>query len=228
MRREFRLVRVGVRGRSSSRHSYKDTRALIYLATLAVKYNVDSRQFFKHILEAWKQEESKCEQIIISCREKTDDSAIFLFTTSQKVVAQFPISTKILREENQLEDYVRMIPRRASSDSILKATDLKIEDLKAGMKHVNLNAEVLEVSEPQMITTNWGFSAYISNAIIADETGIIKMSLWNKQIRMVSKGDSIRIENSEVVTFRGERQLRIGRKGILSVAPQVNGKKKGY
>lgn len=228
MRREFRLVRVGVRGRSSSRHSYKDTRALIYLATLAVKYNVDSRQFFKHILEAWKQEESKCEQIIISCREKTDDSAIFLFTTSQKVVAQFPISTKILREENQLEDYVGMIPRRASSDSILKATDLKIEDLKAGMKHVNLNAEVLEVSEPQMITTNWGFSAYISNAIIADETGIIKMSLWNKQIRMVSKGDSIRIENSEVVTFRGERQLRIGRKGILSVGPQVNGKKKGY
>jgi len=54
------------------------------------------------------------------------------------------------------------------------------------------------------------------------------MSLWNKQIKMVSKGDSIRIENSEVVTFRGERQLRIGRKGILSVAPQVNGKKKGY
>jgi len=43
------------------------------------------------------------------------------------------------------------------------------------------------------------------------------MSLWNKQIKLVSKGDLIKIGNSKVVSFRGERQLRIGRSGSLSV-----------
>lgn len=84
-----------------------------YIAKLAVKYKVDPNRFFKHILEAWNKRESKCEQLTIRCRRKTVESAIFLFTTSQKVVAQFPISTRTLRQESQsynkrmLEDYVR-------------------------------------------------------------------------------------------------------------------------
>jgi len=41
--------------------------------------------------------------------------------------------------------------------------------------------------------------------------------LWNQQIDTVSVGDTIQIENARVVTFRGERQLRIGRGGQLSV-----------
>ncbi len=79
-----------------------------------------------------------------------------------------------------------------------------------------------------MVYTRFGTEAHISNALIADETGTIRMSLWNQQINMVSRGDSIEIENSKVVSFRGERQLRIGRNGTLSVIPQVNEKKKGY
>jgi len=52
---------------------------------------------------------------------------------------------------------------------------------------------------------------------ITDETGIIQLPLWNKQIDTVSVGDLIQVENARVVTFRGERQLKVGRSGQLSV-----------
>jgi replication factor A1 len=52
--------------------------------------------------------------------------------------------------------------------------------------------------------------------LIADETGTIKLCLWNEQINSISIGDTIQIENARTSTFRGERQVRIGKKGTLS------------
>jgi ssDNA-binding replication factor A large subunit len=57
----------------------------------------------------------------------------------------------------------------------------------------------------------------VTNASIADETGTIQLPLWNQQIDTVSVGDTIQVEKARVVTFRGERQLRVGRGGKLSV-----------
>jgi hypothetical protein len=45
----------------------------------------------------------------------------------------------------------------------------------------------------------------------------MKMSLWNHQISMVHKGDVVDIKNGKVTWFSGERQLRLGRSGSLSV-----------
>ena len=206
------------RGRlPSSMHSSKDRKTLESLAIIAVKYRIGSSEFLNCIVEAWNQEDSKCEQLIVRCRKKTEDSGIFLFTTGRKVVAQFQIPTKILQGKNQIDDYMRMISDRESSAKNLEAINPKIKDLKAGMKQVSLKARVLEIPKPKMVTNKWGTGAYISNALIADETGTIRMSLWNKQIKLVSKGDLIKIGNSKVVSFRGERQLRIGRSGSLSV-----------
>ena len=46
---------------------------------------------------------------------------------------------------------------------------------------------------------------------------IDRMNLWNRQINMVSQGDLIKIENGTVARFRGERQLRIGKHGKITV-----------
>jgi ssDNA-binding replication factor A large subunit len=85
------------------------------------------------------------------------------------------------------------------------------------MNRINLKARVLEIPKPRSVITGFGEFAKVTNASIADETGIIQLSLWNKQIDIVSVGDLIRVENARVVTFRGERQLRVGRGGQLSV-----------
>jgi len=62
-----------------------------------------------------------------------------------------------------------------------------------------------------MVHTRLGTDAYVSNALIGDETGTIKMSLWNRQIGTISKGDTITIQNGTVSIFQGDLQLRIGK-----------------
>ncbi len=85
------------------------------------------------------------------------------------------------------------------------------------MNRINLKARILEIPKPRNVITKFGNFAMVTNASIADETGTIQLPLWNKQIDTVSVGDTIQVENARVVTFRGERQLRISRGGHLNV-----------
>jgi replication factor A1 len=52
--------------------------------------------------------------------------------------------------------------------------------------------------------------------VIGDETGTIKLCLWNEQIASVSVGDTVWIKNANMSSFKGEKQLRIGKKGTVS------------
>ncbi|MGD0977512.1 MAG: hypothetical protein ABR962_00040 [Candidatus Bathyarchaeia archaeon] len=198
-------------------HSYKDGRVLENLARIAVLHKVDAGEFFDRIVEAWDHERSECEQVIIECRKRTKNSAIFLFTTGREVVAQFPISITILQGKNQLESYIKTILARISSVKNFEGVNSKIGDLKVGMKRVSLKAEVLEIPKSKIVYTRYGTTAWISNALIRDETGSMKMSLWNQQINTVHEGDVIDVKNGTVAWFSGERQLRLGRSGSLSV-----------
>lgn len=205
------------RGRPHSEgHSERERKVLEYLARIAVKHEVDSTKFFGCITDAWKKEESEYGQLSVRCREKTEDSAVFLFKTDGNVLCQFPIPNSVLQGNNELESFARRLAARSSvADS--RPAKLRITDLKAGMKEIDLKAEVLEVPEPKTVYTRYGTSAFVSNALIGDETGTIRMSLWNQQISMVSKGDIIRIENGRVARFRDENQVRIGRRGSLRI-----------
>ena len=93
----------------------------------------------------------------------------------------------------------------------------KIEDLKVGMRKISLIAEVLETSEPSKVHTQFRDNAVVSNAIIGDETGKILLCLWDQQIGSVSVGDSIEVKNVHVATFKGEKQLRLGKNGSVTV-----------
>ena len=84
------------------------------------------------------------------------------------------------------------------------------------MRHVNLKAKILEVAEPKRVVTRYGNNASVAKVLIADETGTIKLCLWNGQIDSVSVGDTIQIENAQASMFRGERQLTLGEKGTLN------------
>jgi len=208
------------RGRGRPRGKYNavtDFRLLQYLALISMKYGIDSNNLFNSFVEAWNHQKSICKSLLIECRKKTPDYAVFLVTNSFKVVAQFPIPQHILEEINPLKEFAyanvstRTIPENA------KVKHLLIGDLKSGMNRINLKARVLEIPKPRSVITRFGGFAKVTNASIADDTGVIQLPLWNKQIDAVSVGDLIRVENARVVTFRGERQLRVGRGELLSV-----------
>ncbi len=206
------------RGRPRGRyHALADFRLLEYLSLISMKYGIDSNVFFNSLVEAWKRQQSECKNLLIECRKRTRDRAVFLVTNSCQVVAQFPIPKHILEETNPLKEF--LYPK-ASTRNIAKRTTekkLRISDLKSGMNQINLEAKVLDIPKPISVVTKFGEFAKVANVSIKDETGIIQLPLWNKQIDNISVGDIIQVENARVVNFRGERQLRVSRGGQLSV-----------
>ena len=206
------------RGRPRGRyHALADFRLLEYLALISMKYGIDSNDFFNSFVEAWKRQQSTCKGLLIECRKRTQNKAVFLITNSSKVVAQFPIPKHILEETNPLKEFAYVKASRRTMVERTEVKHLQIRDLKSGMNQINLEAKVLEIPKPIPVVTRFGEFAKVANASITDETGIIQLPLWNKQIGTVSVGDIVQVENARVVTFRGERQLRVGRGGQLSV-----------
>jgi hypothetical protein len=207
------------RGRPTWRnHSQLDSRLLEYLAEISIKYGVDSDKFFKGFLDAAKHQESRCGKLSIECRAREKGYAIFLITKDKETVGQFHMPEYLLNEKtNPLKEFTGRLSSMRTLTQEAKLNNYKIGDLKAGMKRLNLTAEVLKVSQPIQIATRFGMYTKIINVLISDETGIIKLSLLGSQIIIVSVHDIVQIENAHVAWFRGERQLRIGKQGKISI-----------
>lgn len=189
-----------------------------YLAFLSVKYEVDPEDFLYSLRLAEEQKESRCDKLSIQCRGKTENKFIFLIKRESEVIAQFRIDEQFLfNESNHLGNFMDTYEiRRYLAREARTATANSIKDLRTGMSHVNLKAKILDVAEAKQVVTRYGNHASVAKASIADETGTIKLCLWNGQIEGVSAGDIVQIENARVSAFRGESQLSLGKKGTLS------------
>lgn len=73
------------------------------------------------------------------------------------------------------------------------------------------------ISEPRTVNLKTGGQAQVADAILKDDTGQIKLSLWDAQIKMVKQGSKVRIENGYISSFRGENALNVGKYGKLQV-----------
>ena len=86
------------------------------------------------------------------------------------------------------------------------------------MKRVSIEAKVVEKTETREVTSRYKNETYnVATAMIADDTGTIKLTLWNEQINQVNVENKVKIENGYVSSFRGELQLNVGKFGSLSV-----------
>jgi replication factor A1 len=94
---------------------------------------------------------------------------------------------------------------------------MKIIELKPGMKRVEITAKLIEKSEPRDVMTRFGEQSRVANATLEDESGTMKLSLWNETIDQVNVNDTVKIENGYITAFRGETQLNVGRYGKISV-----------
>ena len=96
-----------------------------------------------------------------------------------------------------------------------------IGDLRYGMKGITVKAKMIEIPPAKLVMTRWGSPACVSNVTIADDTGTIRLGLWNDQIEMVNIGDEVELTNCRVARFANEPQLRLGRKSTISVINQI-------
>ena len=189
-----------------------------YLAFLSAKYKVDPDTFFYALLSAGENRKSKCGNLSIECRGKMKNKIIFLITNDSQVVAQLSVSEAFLTKEgNPIRTFMETdMVRKYEAKKNRSPISCSIQDLRAGMNHVSLKAKVLEVTQPKQVFTRYGNYASLAKAVIADGTGKIKLCLWNDQIDAVSAGATVQIENARTSTFKGEKQLSLGKTGTVS------------
>ncbi len=88
------------------------------------------------------------------------------------------------------------------------------------MKRIEIQAKVTEKQAPREVMARFRDVVHrVANATISDDTGSIKLTLWNEQIDQVNINDNVKIENGYITSFRGEIQLNVGRYGKLSINP---------
>jgi replication factor A1 len=105
-----------------------------------------------------------------------------------------------------------------SKAGIKMSVTFKIKDLQTGMKRVEVEADVVEKGNPRQVQSRFKDETYnVADAVVQDETGTIKLTLWNEQIDQVNVGDKIKIENGYVTSFKGEIQLNVGKFGKLTI-----------
>jgi replication factor A1 len=196
-----------------------------YLALLTIKYDVDPDKFFNALIQAWKNRKAECEGLTIECRMKQQNKVIFLIMQNSSVVAQFKVPEEFLsRQKNPIRDVKEaFLAAKLAARKFRLPQSFQIKDLQIGMKRVTLQAKVVEVSKPTFVVTRFGNCASVANAMVQDNTGQIKLCLWNDQISSVAVGDTLQIENARISAFKNERQMRVGKKGVLRVAPLNSG-----
>jgi Single-stranded DNA binding protein Ssb-like, OB fold len=199
------------------------------LAFLTVKYDVHPDVLFCALLAAGEIGKTKCGPLSIEHRGKIDSNNYFLIKEDSEVIAQFPIPDELLvARRNPLRGYMEtdMVKKCKAGEKETNA-ERSIQDLRPGMTHINLTADIEKITEPARVGTRYGNQVTLAKALIQNETGEINLCLWNEQIDAVSEGDHVQIENATVTKFRGKTQMTIGRTGSIRRIPKEENKNRG-
>ena len=100
---------------------------------------------------------------------------------------------------------------------------MKINEIEIGMSGVTTEGEITDKSESRTVNTRYGRRS-VADVILKDDTGSIKMSLWEEQIVFVNIGNKVSISGAYVTEFRNELQLNIPRSGKLEIKTEENTK----
>lgn len=94
---------------------------------------------------------------------------------------------------------------------------MKASDVKAEMRRIDLDLKIVEIEEPRPYVSRTGREGRVTTAIGEDDSGRIKVSLWDKDIERVNVGCTIRIRNGYARLFRDEVHVSAGIYGRLEV-----------
>ncbi|MCW4029742.1 MAG: hypothetical protein NWE92_08880 [Candidatus Bathyarchaeota archaeon] len=189
------------------------------LAFISAQHDVYPTELFQALTQAKGESKVAVGDLNVEYRGDVNDQAIFLITKDGKVVAQFrvPISTLQSGDVSFDSSMGSTRVRKEIARQSPVPSHYKVQDLRVGMKKININAEVLETAQPSKVHTQFRDNAIVSNAVIGDDSGTVLLCLWDQQVGSVHVGDCIEVKNAHVAMFKGEKQLRLGKNGSVTV-----------
>ena len=93
---------------------------------------------------------------------------------------------------------------------------MKIKEIQANQGNIAFEAEVISLQEPRSFN-KFGKEGRVCNAVIADASGEITLTLWNDDIDKVKAGDKIKLENGWCSEYKDQKQVSAGKFGKLEV-----------
>ena len=95
---------------------------------------------------------------------------------------------------------------------------VKIRELNLDSRNYDVRVKVLEIGTERIVVTRRdGAEHRVAEALVGDETGVIKMTLWDENIDTLRdlEGSTVVIKNGYVNVFRNSLRLNIGRYGSV-------------
>jgi replication factor A1 len=96
---------------------------------------------------------------------------------------------------------------------------MKINEIKRGMSGISVEGKITDMSEPRRVSTRYGQRS-VADATLEDDTGSIKLSLWEERINAVNIGDKVKVSSAYVTEFKNQLQLNIPRSGKLEITEE--------
>ena len=94
---------------------------------------------------------------------------------------------------------------------------------------INVVGKVERKGVPKLVDTKYGASKKVCGAFLKDETGEVRLTLWDSDVERIQNGNTIEIKNGYATTYHDEKYLSSGFFGsirIISANPDYNGKPK--
>ena len=102
------------------------------------------------------------------------------------------------------------------------------KDVKYLSSRINVVGKVERKAIPRMVDTKNG-PTKVCGAFLKDETGEVRLTLWDIDVERIQNGNTIEIKNGYATTYHDEKYLSSGFFGsirIISANPDYNGKPK--
>ncbi|MAG45415.1 MAG: DNA-binding protein [Nanoarchaeota archaeon] len=93
---------------------------------------------------------------------------------------------------------------------------MEIKDIEVRQGKIDVSGEIVSKEEPREFD-KFGNKIRVCNCDFKDDSGNIKLTLWNDEVEKVNVGDIVKITNGYCNEYQGEKQLTAGKFGQLEI-----------
>ncbi|MFC1686817.1 hypothetical protein ACFL0E_00485 [Nanoarchaeota archaeon] len=93
---------------------------------------------------------------------------------------------------------------------------MEIKDIQANQGNLDLVLIVKE-KESERTFEKFGKTGRVCKATVSDDSGEVKLTLWNEDIDKVTVGDKIHLKNGWCSEYQGEKQISSGKFGTIEL-----------
>jgi len=100
--------------------------------------------------------------------------------------------------------------------------NVKIVDLNQYSRQINTIVKVISKTDVREVVTRADETQHrVCEALVADDTGAIYLTLWDDAVDKVQEDQFLAIKNAYMNTFKGSMRMNIGRYGSFEVLEEA-------